>query len=388
MQKGQPTFSFSVTEKSTKSKARSGTITTPHGQIHTPAFVACATKATLKSLTPEMIEKIGTQLLFVNTYHMVLSPGVDIIEKAGGIHNISKIQKPLITDSGGFQVFSLGDKRKVKQQVDSSISPTLVKVTDDGVKFRSHTDGTEYFFTPEFSVAAQQKIGADFVVSFDECLAVGASEKQTEKSLVRTHNWADRSLAQLGNSATQQMYGVVQGGMYKNLRKQSAEYIAKLPFWGIAIGGVSVGETKKEMRDAVSTVIDVLGQDARPRHLLGVGQFDDIFDLVMQGIDTFDCVLPTRLARLGRLYYTKTGTHFSAREIVEIEIINNMYKNDLSPIDHTCGCYTCTTFTRAYVHHLFKERELLGYTLATIHNLFFMERVFKQIKNDIQEGKL
>lgn len=383
-------FSFSITHTSKKSGARLGTLKTPHGTIQTPAFVACATKGTLKSLTPEDIESIGTQMVFVNTYHMVLSPTPEIVEAHGGIHAFSKITKPIITDSGGFQVFSLGrENTEVLRppaggaQDDSEKPPHRVKITDDGVTFRSPIDGKLHVFTPEFSIEAQKKIGADLIVAFDECLSVGASQKQTERSINRTHDWAKRSLAAFnakntGLAPTQALYGVIQGGMFEDLRKKSAGYIASLPFWGLAIGGVSVGETKKQMREQTKWVVDALYDDPRPRHLLGVGGIDDILDLVKLGIDTFDCVLPTRHARNGTLYTNDPN----AKNFL-LDIQHSRYKTDLSPIDEKCDCYTCKNYSRAYVHHLFKQRELLAYRLATIHNLVFMERLFAKIRNDI-----
>lgn len=388
-------FKFTTSHTSKKSSARLGKLKTPHGTITTPAFVACATKGTLKSLTPEDIESIGTQMVFVNTYHMVISPTPEVVAAHGGIHEFSKITKPIITDSGGFQVFSLGrENAEILRppaggaQDDADRPPHRVKITDDGVAFRSPVDGTLHMFTPEFSIDAQKKIGADLVVAFDECLPAGASQKQTERSIERTHDWAKRSLAAFssestGLSPTQALYGVIQGGMFEDLRKRSAQYIADLPFWGLAIGGVSVGETKEQMRDQTKWVIEALGTDARPRHLLGVGGVDDILDLVKLGIDTFDCVLPTRHARNGTLY-----TNFGFSKDYELDIMKNQFKADLSPIDTSCGCYTCRNFSRAYVHHLFKQRELLAYRLATIHNLSYMERLFAKVRNDIEHDIL
>lgn len=379
-------FGFQIITQSTKSKARLGILKTPHGQIQTPAFVTVGTKGTVKSLTPQDLDAIGTQMVFVNTYHAVLSPGVDVVEKAGGIHEFSGINKPIITDSGGFQVFSLGRRHfnVVTGQcpvTTNEHSPHLVKITDDGVKFRSPIDGELFYFTPEFSVGAQQKIGADCIVAFDECLYYGADYKKTEKSMARTHEWARRSVAvhkcKRQKSTEQEMYGVIQGGLYEDLRRQSARFIASLPFFGLAIGGVSVGETKKEMRDQMSWVMRELGDDSRPRHLLGIGEFDDIIDAVAMGIDTMDCVLSTRHARMGRLY-----VNFQKRE-QELDILKSQYKKDLAPIDKKCGCYTCRHFTRAYLHHLFKQRELLAYRLATIHNLHFMERFFEKMRESI-----
>ncbi len=398
---------FTIFHKSKKSNARLGLIKSPHGTIKTPAFVPCATKATLKSLTPTEIDELSIQLMFVNTYHMVISPGVDIIAATGGIHNFSKINKPLITDSGGFQVFSLGRRSHI-QHDEGGLNerlPHLVKINDDGVRFRSHTDGAEYFFTPEFSIEAQKKIGADFMVAFDECLPAVATRKQTERSIARTHKWAKRSLQAfagpvssfppqvLDESArlrgrphestpahSQQLYGVIQGGVFEDLRQKSAKYIASLPFWGLAIGGVAVGETKRQMRDQVGWVMPMIQKDARPRHLLGVGDFDDIVDMVKMGVDTFDCVTPTRHARMGKLINDQKNG--------EIDIFKSKYKDDLKPIDEKCQCYTCQNFTRAYLHHLFKQRELLGYRLATLHNLFVMEKFMKRIREAIELDSL
>lgn len=370
-------FSFSLTHISKKSNARLGELHTPHGVIQTPAFVTVGTKGTVKSLTPQDLDMIGTQMVFVNTYHMVLSPTPEIVKAHGGIHAFSKIKQPIITDSGGFQVFSLG------RESDDDKAPHRVKITDDGVAFRSPIDGTLHMFTPEFSIDAQKKIGADLIVAFDECLPVGATHKQTEHSTERTHEWAKRSLIAFndissGLSPTQAMYGVIQGGMFEDLRKKSAHYIASLPFWGLAIGGVSVGETKEQMREQTKWAIEGIEDDLRPRHLLGVGGIDDILDLVKLGIDTFDCVLPTRHARNGTLYSNDP----TAKDFL-LDIAHARFKTDLISIDPECACYTCKNFSRAYVRHLFKQRELLAYRLATIHNLTFIENLFAKLRNDI-----
>lgn len=401
-------FDFKILKKSRKSGARLGILQTPHGEITTPAFVPCATKGTLKSLGPQDIDDLNLQMVFVNAYHMVLSPGVDMVQKAGGIHKFSGIKKPIITDSGGFQVFSLARSSTpgvfpLRSPTPGVINPTLVKITDDGVKFRSHIDGKEFYFTPEFSIEAQMKIGADFIVAFDECVPYGSTRKYTEKSLKRTHEWAKRSLQSFTTSkvpsltrrgikeevvstpAKQSIYGVIQGGTFEDLRKESAKFISALPFFGLAIGGVSVGESKKEMREQVSSVMKIIKDDLRPRHLLGVGEFDDIIDAVKMGVDTMDCVIPTRYARMGKLYiaFSDQRLAFSSGNI---DILKSNFKNDLKPVDETCSCYTCQNFSRAYLHHLFKQRELLAYRLATIHNLFFMERFFEKIRGQIDKG--
>ncbi|HKZ36679.1 MAG TPA: tRNA guanosine(34) transglycosylase Tgt [Chryseolinea sp.] len=377
-----PNFSFSIHTKSKKSDARRGTITTPYGKIETPAFVTVGTKGTVKSLDAQDLTRSNIQMIFVNTYHLVLSPGVDVIQKGGGIHNLTKIQVPIISDSGGFQVFSLAKSDRKNEE-----SPKLVKITHDGVLFRSHIDGKQHEFTPEYSIKAQSKIGADFIVTFDECVYYGATEKYTEKSMQRTHEWAQRSLRASRLKHQQKIFGVIQGGMYKKFRRASAEFIASLSFWGLAIGGVSVGETKKEMRDVVKWSMEVLHKDKRPIHLLGVGYVDDIFDMIKMGVDTFDCVVPTRQARLGRLYVQKfENGKMKFENYNMIDIYKTIFKRDLKPIDERCECYTCKNFSKAYLHHLFKQRELLAYRLATIHNLYFIEKLFERIRRNIELG--
>ena len=348
-------------------------ITTPHGTIETPAFVPVGTQATVKSLTPEEIKDLGTQIFFVNTYHMVLRPGMDIIKKFGGLHRFMNWNKPIMTDSGGFQVFSLGAKRFARKNEDGEGEAILVRITDDGVTFKSHWDGKEHVFTPENSMEYQHILRSDIHIAFDDCTPYPATRKQAEISLARTHVWAKRSLeAYSGSSA---VYGVVQGSVYEDLRKKSAHFISSLPFDGIAIGGVSVGESKKEMEKVLSWVTPVLAED-KPRHLLGVGEIDDIFTLISHGIDTFDCVQPTRLARMGKVFFRKTA----------LDITKKKYADDRKPIDESCPCYTCTNYSRAYVHHLFRVRELLGYRLATMHNVYFMHYLVKHIRSAIKNG--
>lgn len=383
-------FNFTILKKSKKNKARLGVLKTPRGEVKTPAFVTVGTKGTVKSLTPEDLDAIGTQMVFVNTYHTVLSPGVEVIEKTGGIHAFSGIKKPIITDSGGFQVFSLS-RAQLQSHPEGVIGthPRGVRITDDGVEFRSPIDGEKFFFTPEFSIEAQQKIGADFTVAFDECVPYGASYEYTKKAMERTHRWAVRSLSaskfKIQNEKLkikQEMYGVIQGGCFEDLRKESAKFICSFPFFGLAIGGVSVGETKKEMRDQIGWVIKVIKDDLRPRHLLGIGEFDDIIDAVAMGIDTMDCVIPTRHARMGKLYKVKSQT-LKVKSYGEIDIVKQEYKKDFAPVDEHCQCYTCHHFTKAYLHHLFKQRELLAYRLATMHNLHFIERLFEGLREEI-----
>ena len=417
---------FKVLHKSKKSKARLGEIKTDHGIIKTPGFIAAATKGTIKSLSPQLIKEIGIQAGCVNTYHLVTHPGAEIIEKAGGIHKYAQLNIPLMSDSGGFQVFSLARKQNqrsnIKDQkyilnIKNSITkkanirgeeqPLLVKISEDGVKFRSMFDGKLIEFTPEKSMEFQRKIGADINMAFDECTYYPSTHEYAEKAMERTHEWLERCvnfkarqrnfLSQRGPlhstpytlQPNQYLYGVIQGGTFEDLRKKSAEFVVSQDTPGVAIGGVSVGETKKEMRDQVRWVSDYLPKD-RPVHLLGVGQIDDIIDLVKYGIDTFDCVEPTRLARMGTIYQARWGLLHPESEknlrpslVQQIDIYKSIYKNNLEKVDIDCNCYVCKNFTKSYLHHLFKQREILGYTLATFHNLWVMEKLFEKIREVI-----
>jgi tRNA-guanine transglycosylase len=300
---------FSVSHRSSRSRARRGAINTDHGEIQTPTFVPCATKATLKAMTPELITQSKVQLQFVNTYHLAVHPGTELLLKAGGVHAYSRLPTPLLSDSGGFQVFSLGraDRRTAGIRGDEE-SPYILKLSDDGVKFRSPYDGRLLEFTPESSMRMQTEIGADLVMAFDECTYNDATEVYTKKSMDRTHMWLERCIASMKSRNTavlptknQYLYGIIQGGQYEALRRASSEFISQSEVAGVAIGGVSVGETKEEMRNQVLWCAPNLPAE-KPVHLLGVGQFDDIWDLVGHGIDTFDCVEPTRISRMGIVY--------------------------------------------------------------------------------------
>jgi len=383
------------------SRARLGEIVTAHGKIKTPSFVAVGTKGTVKSILPSLLKEIGTQVAFVNTYHLVTHPGVEVIEKAGGIHQYASLNLPLMSDSGGFQVFSLAlpkrqfaaaGKIKKTANINEEKQPALIKISDNGVMFRSVFDGMVLEFTPEKSIEYQKKIGADMIMAFDECISYGVSYEYTKEATERTHRWLIRCIAKVKSQKSkvknesqklkeknQYLYGVIQGGVFEDLRKKSAEFVVSQNTDGVAIGGVSVGESKNEMREQVAWVSPFLPED-RPVHLLGVGEFDDILDLVKYGIDTFDCVEPTRLARMGVIYKIQT----SKFKIEKIDILKGIYRKDLSKIDENCDCYVCRHFTKSYLHHLFKNRELLAYTLATYHNLFVMEKFFEWIRKMIE----
>lgn len=389
---------FKVDYQSTKSKARLGTITTDHGVVQTPAFVPVGTKGTIKGLTQEEIKALNIQLSFVNTYHLVTHPGVDVLQKAGGVHTLAKYSIPLMSDSGGFQVFSLAQRQKEqrKARVRGEEEPLVEKIDENGVIFRSVYDGQKIVFTPETSMDFQEIIGADINMAFDECTYYPATHEYTEKAMNRTHEWLQRCISHrsgessiIPSTKNQYLYGIIQGGTYEDLRKKSAEFVVNQNTPGIAIGGVSVGETKEEMRNQVKWVAPYLPKD-RPVHLLGVGQVDDIVDLVTQGIDTFDCVEPTRVARMGIAYQTQVVLSYleGNRDLYELDVNKAIYKSDLTPLDEKCDCSTCVNYSKAYLHHLFKQRELLGYTLLSYHNLFVMERLMEKIREDIKKDIL
>jgi len=391
-------FSFKVTAKDTKTRARTGVIHTPHGDIETPAFVPVGTQATVKSLTPEDLKDLDVHLFFVNTYHMVLRPGVEVVKKFGGLHQFMHWDWPLITDSGGFQVFSLGSKRFARKNEDGDGEASLVRITDDGVTFNSHWDGKEYEFTAENSMQYQWDLGSDIHIAFDDCTPYPVTKKQAEKSMIRTHAWAERSLdAHMGlakiHDVYQALYGSIQGSIFEDLRTVSAKFITNLPFDGFAIGGVAVGESKEDMARVLSWVTPFLPED-KPRHLLGVGEIDDIFTLVDHGVDTFDCVQATRLARMGHVFTRNNpintnnpiSTNNTNTHQFQMDITKKEYAEDMKPIDDDCQCYTCRHYTRAYIHHLFHVRELLGYRLTTIHNIAFINQLVASIRAAIAGG--
>ena len=389
LQQKQSTI-FKISHQSRNSRARLGTLVTNHGLIQTPAFVPVATKGTIKSLPPIAIASIPLQAVFVNIYHIALHPGIETVRKAGGIHQYAQLALPIFTDSGGFQIFSLAQRTKAK--VSAETESLVLKISPDGVVFRSTYDGTVIEFTPESSIEYQFTIGSNCLMALDECTYYPATYTYTKKSLIRTHEWEMRSLRHFQKLCSKHnsqaiLYGIIQGGMYQDLREQSARYIREREFPAIAIGGVSVGEPKSLIYQQVNWTTRILASDPRPRHLLGVGQIEDIVALVKCGIDTFDCVEPTRLARMGKLftslYLNKQTTKYRI-----IDITKGSYKRSLFPVDRECPCYTCTNFTRSYLHHLFKQRELLGYSLATYHNLYFMEQLMKKIREFIASDML
>jgi len=381
-------FKFEIIKKDKKSRARVGKITTAHGIIETPAFVPVGTKATVKGLTPQDLNEAEVQILFGNTYHLHLRPGEDVVKDFGGLAKFMSWNKPTITDSGGFQVFSLGQVTMKLTQEGECTQVKLVKIKDEGVMFRSHIDGSEHFFTPEISVDIQKKLGADLILAFDECAPQPSTYEYTKEAMERTHKWALRSLkASQGkqyHSWQQALYGIIQGGVYKDLREESAKFISKLDFDGIAIGGVAVGESKKEMRQAVDWAYPFLPED-KPRHLLGIGEIDDIFDVIERGMDTFDCVIPTRFGRYGIVFVDPSIGNLENR--FRIDLNKTIFAKDKKPISKDCRCYVCQNFTRGYIHHLFRAQELLAYRLASYHNMFFINNLVKQIRQAILDDK-
>ena len=374
-------FRFECIYQSRRSRARVGRIHTPHGIIDTPNFVAVGTNGTLKALDSTLVEDCGLQLMFCNTYHLLLQPGTEVIAKAGGLHAFMQRKSPIITDSGGFQVFSLSygsvhDELKSKGQKKGD--GTVLKINEDGVLFRSYRDGKLIHLTPESSIAAQKDLGADIIIPFDELPPYHIDARALERSLARTHRWEKRSLdAHRSDPRKQAMYAVIHGGVDPKLRQESAHFLASLGFDGYAIGG-SLGKTRGQMVEMLTALMPHIPYDA-PNHLLGIGDLPSIEAIVPLGIDTFDSSYPTRAARHG-VVLQRTGPH--------MRVMQSSFRNDLGPIDATCSCMTCCTYSRAYLHHLFKARELTGYTLATIHNLHTMVGIMADYRERIRDGLL
>ena len=415
-------FKFEINKKLKKPSGdyalgRAGTITTAHGVIETPAFIPVGTKATIKSLTPEQINDLGAQAVLANTYHLYLQPGDELVAQAGGLHDFMHWQKPMVTDSGGFQVFSLGaaygkDISKVTKVTDPSLmiperfddsdAPRLASISRDGVTFKSHLDGSAHYITPEKSMQIQHNLGADIIFAFDECTSPAEDDRYQSDALMRTHAWAKRSLAEhvqlsserkkraqsaatknstaVKNSTTTKnthdiaLFGIVQGGRNEMLRKESAKTIAEMKVGEHSFDGFGIGGSfaKEDMSSAVKWVNDALPED-KPRHLLGIGEPEDLFMGIENGVDMFDCVAPTRNARTGTLY-TRDG---------KVNILNARYKDDFSSLEEGCSCYTCKNYTRAYLSHLYRAKEMLAGTLGTIHNLYFIVNLVKEARSAI-----
>ena len=354
-------FDFKIKHKSNKTAARIGELKTPHGVIETPVFMPVGTQGTVKGLETSEVENLGAQIILGNTYHLYMRPGMDIMKNAGGLHKFMNWHRPILTDSGGFQVFSLAK---------------LNKITDDGVEFASHLNGSKHFFTPEKSIEIQKTLGSDIVMAFDVCSEADADYKTAKIAMNRTHAWLDRCDKAL-NTPTQMLFPIVQGNMYNDLRLESLKAILPYAKVGFAIGGLSVGEPKPKMYEILSLLEPYYPQD-KARYLMGVGSPDCLVEGVIRGIDMFDCVLPTRIAR--------NGTAFTS--LGKVVVKNGKYKDDHTTLDSECDCYVCKKYTKAYLRHLFNAGEMLGPKLLSYHNLYYLTHLMEQIKQAIKEDRL
>lgn len=350
---------YELVAEDRKTGARAGLLHTPHGVFKTPMFMPVGTQATVKTVTPEELEEMGAQIILSNTYHLFLRPGTELIHEAGELHRFMNWNKGILTDSGGFQVFSLGAMRKI---------------TEEGVYFRSFLDGSKQFLSPEISIRAQEDLGSDIAMAFDECIPYPADYEYARKSTERTTRWAKRCI-KAHQRTDRGIFGIIQGGMYKDLRKQSAMEISSLPFDGMAVGGLSVGEPHDLMYDILEETIQWMPK-GKARYLMGVGTPDCLVEGVARGVDMFDCVFPTRVARNG-MAMIHTG---------RMNMKNKQYERDFRPIEESCGCYTCRNYTRAYIRHLYKSEELLAFRLVTIHNLYFLLQFMRDMREAIVQG--
>ena len=342
--------------------ARRGRIYTPHGIIETPVFMPVGTQATVKSLTPEELkEEIGAQIILANTYHLYLRPGQKIVKEAGGLHKFMNWDRPILTDSGGFQVFSLGDLRTI---------------TEEGVEFKSHLDGSKHFFSPESVMQTEEDLGADIIMAFDECVEYPSTYEYTKQSMDRTTRWAKRC-KQAHKTKNQALFGIIQGGFYEDLREKSAKDLIELDLPGYAIGGISVGEPKEEFLKMLYYTAPLMPKE-KPRYLMGVGTPDYLIEAVLAGIDMCDCVLPTRIARNG------TALTWHGKIVVR----NATYERDFTKLDEDCDCYTCKNYTKAYIRHLIKTNEILGVRLLSIHNLYFLTKLMERVRIEIEQDHL
>ena len=354
-------FKFTLEKNSSQCKARTGTIETNHGVIKTPVFMPVGTRATVKAMNNDELKSIGSQIILSNTYHLYLKPGQEIIRKADGLHKFMNWDRPILTDSGGFQVFSLSKTRKI---------------TEEGVQFRSHIDGSKHFISPEKSMEIQNDLGSDIMMAFDECVPYPASYEYTDDSMKRTLRWLKRCKDYHKNTDRQNLFGIIQGGMYKDLREYSAKNTIDFDLPGYAIGGLSVGEPRDLMIELLDFTTDFMPEN-KPRYLMGVGTPDYLFEAVEHGVDMCDCVLPTRIARNGTALTSKG----------KLVVKNAKYKDDFSPLDENCDCYACKNHTRAYIRHLLNVDEILGARLLSIHNLRFLIKMMENIRKSIEEDR-
>lgn len=356
-------LNFEIKKIDKKTGARLGVMHLPHGDVETPVFMPVGTQATVKSMTPEELkDEVKSHIILSNTYHLYLRPGHELIREAGGLHKFMNWDRNILTDSGGFQVFSLGDLRKI---------------TEEGVEFRSHLNGSKHFISPEKSMEIQNALGSDIMMAFDECAPYGASYDYVQKSMRRTTRWAKRCKEYHKNTQNQALFGIVQGGFFKDLRKESAKELAKLDFPGYAVGGISVGEPKEEFLDILRYTTPLL-PETKPRYLMGVGSPDYLIEAAISGIDMCDCVMPTRMARNGTAL-----THFG-----QVNLLNACHAKDFTTLDKECDCYTCKNYTKAYIRHLFKAKEILGARLLSIHNLRFLVNLMENVREAIKQDSL
>jgi queuine tRNA-ribosyltransferase len=353
---------YELIKECKNTRARLGRVHTPHGIIDTPAFMPVGTQATVKAMSPDELKDIGAQIILGNTYHLYIRPGHKLIEDFGGLHGFMNWDRPILTDSGGFQVFSLNELRKI---------------SEEGVEFKSHLDGSKHFFTPEFVMEIEESLGADIMMAFDECIPYPCEKDYARKSIERTIRWLKRCKKAHTKTDKQALFGIVQGGTYKDLRIESAKMTVDVDLPGYAVGGLSVGEPKEVMNEVLEYTVPLLPKD-KPRYLMGVGSPDSLIDGVIRGIDMFDCVLPTRIARNGTVMTSKG----------KLVVRNAEYARDSMPLDENCDCYTCRNFSRAYIRHLIKAGEILGGRLTTIHNLRFLQNLMTNVRTAIKEDRL
>ena len=359
----KPAVTYELLHIDKNSGARRGIVHTPHGDIQTPVFMPVGTRATVKSLTPEeLVDEVKAQIILSNTYHLYLRPGHKLVEEAGGLHNFMRWNKPILTDCGGFQVFSLSDLRTI---------------SENGVEFKSHLDGSKHLFTPEKVMEIQNSLGADIIMSFDECCPYPATYEYTKKSMERTTRWAIRCKKSHAKESVQGLFGIVQGGFYKDLREKSVKDLVKLDFPGYAIGGISVGEPKEEFLEILKYTAPLLPEN-KPRYLMGVGSPDYLIEAALAGIDMCDCVLPTRIARNG------TAMTWQGKKVIR----NATYERDFTTLDEECDCYACRNYTKAYIHHLIKNKEILGIRLLSVHNLRFLTKLMERVRIEIENDNL
>jgi len=379
-----PNFDFQIEHVDPASGARVGKLVTPHGVIETPNYIFCGTKAAIKGLSPALMREAGTDIILSNTYHLMLQPGADLVERAGGLHSFMQWDGPLLTDSGGFQVFSMGHgyvADEVKARNRGHVNKSLLEITEEGAVFRSFINGQKIKLTPEDSMEIQRKLGADLLMQFDECTPYHATKDYTARSMEMSIRWGDRCLAEFErrDNGAQGVYGIIQGGVHEDLRRASSSYVADRPFFGTAIGGC-LGGTDEEMHQVVDWSM-AESDPARPVHFLGIGRIKDVFSFVPYGIDTFDCVIPTRLARHGNAYIRGESNE-------TINLNNSRYRDDHTPLDEGNGIAASSNFTKAYIHHLLKADEILAVQLLAQHNVATINRLMREVRGAIRSGTL